>query len=139
VHLLASGLSSTEWDTFVTLAKPKRVSAICHAQLLLATSRFGTRVPPEVLDALGSESADEPTVAYLSPGRRWHDEVESNLRGLKSWRERLQLLREIALPSPSYMMKSYHLPDRALTRTVLPLLYAIRGVRGVIKVVRGIK
>nr|UXE46013.1 hypothetical protein Hi04_10k_c554_00012 [uncultured bacterium] len=139
VHLLASGLSSAEWDTFVTLARLKRVSAICHAQLLLATSRFGTPAPPEILETLGSESADEPTVAYLSAGRRWHDEVESNLRGLRTWRERLQLLREIALPSASYMMKSYHLPDRALTRTVLPLLYAVRGIRGVIKVVRGIK
>ena len=139
VHLLASRLPAADWDPFVRLARGRRVSAICHTQLLLARNRFGTRVPQEVLEALGSGSGDEPSVAYLATGRRWHDEVGSNLRALRTWRERLQLLCEIALPSAGYMMKSYHLPDRALTRVLLPLLYAHRGIKGAMKVVTGRK
>ena len=83
--------------------------------------------------------AEQPTAAYLAPGRTWLDETTSGLRGLGGWRDRARLLREIAFPAPAYMLRAYGVADVAWGKALLPLLYAHRGVRGVLRVLTGRK
>ncbi|MBI4500161.1 MAG: nucleotidyltransferase family protein [Gemmatimonadetes bacterium] len=139
IRLLASSLTPEQWNGFAELARSKGVATICAHELALAGRWLNTAVPADVIAALSSPPGSEPTATYLAPDRRWHDELVSNVRGLGSWRDRLRLLREVAFPGASYMLKAYDLSDRLSTRALLPLLYAHRGLRGVGKVLRGEK
>ena len=115
----------------------KKVAAICLHQLLLAQSRFGTRVPGALIATLSSPGSAEPSATYLQAGRRWHDELVSNVTGLGGWRDRLRLLREVFLPSPDYMLGAYSVGRNG--RVLLPVLYVHRCVRGACRVMSGRK
>lgn len=128
VHLLASRLSPGNWAEFVSLARQRRVAGICARRLALAQARFRTSLPGDVSAQLAT-SASEPSAAYLAPGRRWHHELISSLRGLADWRSRARLLRDVFVPSAHYMYASYGIePGAGLAR--LPGLYVHRTVRG---------
>jgi hypothetical protein len=75
---------------------------------------------------------------YLQPGRRWHDELVSCVRGLRRWRDRWDLLREVLLPSPRFILKSYGLGNGSAA-ALLPALYVHRALRGAWKVIAGRK
>jgi hypothetical protein len=97
-------------------------------------------VPPDVLDRLAAAPVqDQPTAQYLVPGRSWARETAATLGALRGWRERLRLIREVALPSPGYMLRAYGVGDTRLGRTLLPALYLHRGVRGLLRVMTGRK
>ena len=138
VHLLASRLSPEEWGPFVQLAQSKGVAAICASELARARARLGTQVDDSVIQRLESTKESEPTAAYLEPGRRWHHELLDNFKSM-GWRKGPRMLREVAFPSPSYMLRSFNLPDTAWLWPVVPALYAVRGARGMLKVLRGRK
>lgn len=139
VHLLASGLSPDQWTHFGNLARGKRVGQVSARGLAAARARFGTAVPGAVLDALAAASPHEPSAEYLEPGRRWADELASNLRGLARPSDRWRLLREILLPPPAYMLRSYGLAPGGPGLLLLPALYMHRVVAGGLKLVRGQK
>jgi hypothetical protein len=82
---------------------------------------------------------DEPTAVYLLHDRRWHHELSSNLRGLRRWRDRVRLLREVLFPAPSYMQRTYGLAPGSLGTFLLPMLYLHRGLRGGMNVLAGRK
>jgi hypothetical protein len=137
IHLLASRLTDVDLERFAASAVRKQVAAICLHQLLLAQSRFGTRVPGELIATLSSPGPAEPSATYLKAGRRWHDELVSNVTGLGGWRDRLRLLREVILPGSDYMLAAYGV---GRTGTVLlPVLYVHRCVRGAWRVMSGRK
>lgn len=138
VHLLLERMRAEELDRFVDLAIRKGVAAICAQALTRARSRLGTRVSEAALWRLG-EAAGETTAVYLEPHRRWRDELISNVGGLRHWSDRLRLLREVAFPSPAYMLRSYGLTNRAIGTALLPALYLHRGARGAWKVLTGKK
>ncbi|MGA2383795.1 MAG: nucleotidyltransferase family protein [Gemmatimonadales bacterium] len=135
IHLLASRLSSVEFDGFACLAVRKGVAAICLRELELARARLGTGVPADVVRTLAA-AGSEPSAAYLEPERRWSDELVSNVRGLQRWSDRLRLLREVAFPAPRYMLRAYRLDGVAAAGALLPALYVHRGLRGIWKVLR---
>jgi Uncharacterised nucleotidyltransferase len=140
VHLLAGRLDDAGFATLVERARAKGIAAVCAHGLEGAREWLGTAVPDAALPALRAmPAAEQPTAAYLTPGRAWLDETASSLRGLGSWRERLRLLREIALPSPAYMLRAYGVSDGRWGKALLPALYAHRGVRGVLRVLAGRK
>ncbi len=140
IRVLAGRLSRAEFARFAAVAVRKEVAAVCAHELRLAVSRVAAEVPPEVIAALGAPGrGEECTASYLAPGRRWGQELASNLRDLPRWRERLRLLREIAFPAPGYVLRAYGMAAAGLGRALLPALYLHRGVRGVWKVVRGRK
>jgi hypothetical protein len=140
VHLLAPRLSPAAWGRFAQLAVERGVAGICAHELALARSRLGTAVPAEVLSALAAlPRSAERTAAYLEADRRWSDEVLANVRGLPRWRDRLRLLREIAFPARGYMLRAYGLGGGAAASALLPALYLHRGLRGLWKVLRGVK
>ncbi|MBM3771793.1 MAG: nucleotidyltransferase family protein [Acidimicrobiia bacterium] len=129
VHLLASRLTADEFRQFALLAQARRVGAICARQLALARARFGTQLPIEATAQLATFGL-EPSTAYLSTGRRWHNELVSSLRGLPDWGSRMRLLREIFLPSSRYMYAAYGIEPDDWGRASLPGLYVHRTVRG---------
>ena len=137
VHLLAGRLRERELDRFAELAVARGVARICAQELGRACDRFGTVLPPGLLERLGAASG-EATAVYLGRGRSWRDELVSNVGALGSWRGRLGLLRRVAFPGPAYMMRSYDV-EGAIGAVLLPLLYAHRAVRGVWRVLSGRK
>lgn len=137
VHLIASGLSDAEWDRFAALAIDKRVAAVCALRLALARSHFRTRLPGRVVAGLDEPRPPEPSEVYLRPSRRWHHDLLSSLRGLGRPSDRARLLREVLVPSPRYMLRSYGFG--AMGFVLLPALYVHRVMHGVWRVLRGRK
>ena len=139
IHLLASRLSTADFDRFTDLAMEKQVAAIVAHELSRARSRFGTRVPNRVTARLAAAELRESSAMYLRPGRRWHDELISTARGLPRWRHRAQLLREVVFPDAPYMLRAYGLSAGAVGMALLPALYVHRITYGAWKVLIGRK
>jgi hypothetical protein len=138
IHLLASRLSTEDLERFADLAVAKGAGPICARGLALARSRFGTWVPDRVTSRLASVG-NGALSDYLRPGRRWHHEFLSNLRGLRRWGDRLRLAREVLFPSTRYILASYGLTNQAIGFALLPALYLHRNVHGLWKVLVGRK
>ena len=139
IHLLAGRLDAAGWTAVVAHATRGRVAAVCLDQLRRAQRLLGTTVPAGVLAQLADAALrPEPSAEYLRPGRAWRHELASNLRELPSWRNRVRLLREVALPRPSYMLESYGVTP-GWGAVALPFLYVHRGIRGLARVVGGRK
>ena len=107
VHLLIEALDTGSLERFVALAERSGVRRICLRALLLARTRFGTRIPPAVLAALEAAPADEPSTVFLNPNIRQIDVLRDDLRALPGWRARLTLLKEHVFPDASYMREGY--------------------------------
>jgi Uncharacterised nucleotidyltransferase len=135
VHLLVSRLPRAEVERFASLAMKKGIAGICARQLAIASEYFHTQLP-DVLATCFAPTR-EPSAVYLRAGRRWHHELWWNVRSLGRWRDRVRLLREVLLPSPQYMLHSYHLGASGVL--LLPVLYVHRSVHGVIKILTGRK
>ena len=135
VHLLVSRLPRAEVERFSSLAVTKGVAGICGRQLTITSECFHTRLPDVLAPCF--VAAREPSAVYLRAGRRWHHELWWNVRSLGRWRDRVRLLREVLLPSPQYMLHSYHLGASGMF--LLPVLYVHRSVHGVFKILAGRK
>jgi hypothetical protein len=128
IHLLASRLDASHWETFDALARDRAVVTVCRHSLDETTRRFATRVPERVLADVAMPSAParhEPTAAFVSQRGSLHV-LRSDLRALSGWRARLRLLREHLFPSADYMTRVYAPASVA----PLPWLYARRVWRG---------
>ena len=130
--------TADDFDDFVRHARQKRVAAVCARQLQLTQTLFQTTVPADVLAAL-SAVPDEPSADYLASQRRWHHELASSVRGLPRFGDRVRLLRDVLLPSPSYMLGAYGLRGKPLGPWLLPALYMHRNLRGAWKILMGKK
>jgi hypothetical protein len=131
VHEIARRLSPREWEELVAQARAKKVGEIvgrAHGQAREFYGECGATAAIEILD--GVPPGSEPSSEFLRPGRRWSDELRSDLRELESWRDRLTLLREIVLPRPGYMFRAFGIEQRPWRYLVLPALYARRALRG---------
>jgi hypothetical protein len=137
IHLLASRLSADGLERFARLAIDKGMRAICARQLRSSAARFGTPLPVRLMASPDEGTASEASAVYLKPGRRWHHELVHNLRSLPGFRDRLRLLREILLPNPTYLLKSYG--ATGAWAVALPALYVLRIAQGIRKVLAGRK
>lgn len=107
VHLLIEALDAGGLERFVALAERSGVRRICLRALLLARTRFATRIPPAVLTALEAAPADEPSTVFLNPNIRQIDVLRDDLRVLPGWRARLRLVNEHVFPGSTYMREGY--------------------------------
>jgi hypothetical protein len=130
IHLLASRLSDRDFESFIEQARRTRMAAVCAHELRLAQNVFQTNIPAFAVRRLLTTTGSEPSAVYLERHRRWHHELLSSVRGLRSWRERLRWLRRVLFPSPRYMRGAYHLSGGPLATLLLPALYVHRNVRG---------
>ena len=126
IHVIASGMSAAEWESFMALAAERGVAAVCAEGLQRAVRWLGTAVPSFVFaDQRLAGGPLERTATYLQPRARARL-VLDDLRVLPTWRERARLAREHLLPSRDYMRKVYA-PDSGLP---LPAMYVLRVIRG---------
>jgi hypothetical protein len=140
IHLLASRLDGAEFEALAARAVDLGIAAIAAAGLVQSIGWFGTAVPAAVLEALRAVPLDrQPSASYLEPSRTWARETLMNVRSVRRWRDRLQLLREIALPNAGYMLRAYGLEGSRWGRVLLPALYLHRGIRGLWRVASGRK
>ena len=127
IHLLASRLTPAEWRTFLALAIERDMATICRQGLTRAAAAFNTIIPDAVSGALQLRPGRrEASAAFLTPERAQFATLLSDLRTLRSWRERRRLVREHLLPSSSYMRETYAPSSRA----PLAVLYFWRALRG---------
>ena len=125
IHLLAERLTAADWTFLLEAAARGEVRAVCRRGLALATDRFSSPVPSDVMAALG-DARNEPSSIYVSRHVRLVDGLLSDLRAL-SWRHRVRLVAEHLFPPPEYIRSKYGLTSR---RSLL-LFYARRIVTGV--------
>ncbi len=127
IHLIASSLSTREWDAFVTLMLDRGVAAVCRDGLERSAALFHTSIPDRVRfdRRLVAAAGTERTAAFLRvrPKAR---EVLDDLRALPSWSDRIRLTREHLFPDAAYM-RAVYAPSSGLP---LLVLYAQRIARG---------
>lgn len=130
IHLLANrGQSPFRrkvdpfWGEVDRLTQAGAAAAMCAHSLTRTRERFGTPVPPDLIDALHARADDSANTF----GRgRMIDVLCSDLKALSGWRQRLQLVREHVLPPPDYIRTIYGVSSPML----LPALYAYRVLSG---------
>ena len=132
LDLLAAHLQPADWFVLRDVACAQRIAGFCLDGLRSAREYFGTSIPKDVEDALAAAAPSEPSRAYLDgPVTRKHV-LMSDLAMLRTWRDRVRLVREHAFPPQAFMQQRYG--TRA--RWVLPALYVHRLVAGASKWVR---
>ena len=126
IALIARSLSATEWSRLAELAREKAMAEVLRNGLEHAGERFPFEVPTDVITRLRNVQG-EPSARLLAPTGA--AVLFEDFRSLDGWRPRLQLLRELVLPSPTYMLERYG----ARTRLMLPWLYLRRTASGCLK------
>lgn len=129
IHLLAGTCREEEWRHFLDTALTRGVAALCARGLSLCSTRFGTRVPVFVLDALSHPGKNEPSSVFLQGDLAPIARLRSDLRALNAV-DRIRLLLETAFPPRSYMRARHG------ARAWLPWQYARRLVAGAARWVR---
>lgn len=127
IHLLASRLDRSEWQTFTERATRRSIRAICLDGLKRAEEQFQTALPLDILTAL-SDGASEVSAVYVRHDLRPIDRLAADLRALGP-RAAARLVREHLFPPVSYMQAKYGLGRRAW----LPAYYAMRVLNGMSK------
>jgi hypothetical protein len=128
VHLLAGRLRDGDVDELIAIARRTGTGVICARGLRLARERFGTGLPPTVVDELERSDGQSrsPAASYLQPDARRIDLLAADLKALPDWRSRVRLLREHLFPPAEYMFETYGRSSPIL----LPALYARRILSG---------
>ena len=122
IHLLAG---QVDWQAFAELAREKRMRAVSLRGIRLAQKRFGTFLPENfeiLLEDFAPEKTGEPAAAFLNEVKTPFGVLLSDLRALRSWRDRAQLLREHLFPSVPYMKRKYTIKSNFS----LPFFYGLR-------------
>jgi hypothetical protein len=127
IHLLASRFTPADWDAFASVIAERQVTTVCLHGLERSQFWFRTFLPPRHYEAWRTSvrTKREQTASYLdAPSQA--AAVLDDLRALPAWSDRLRLMREHLFPSADYMRRVYA-PASAFP---LPVLYAVRAVRG---------
>jgi hypothetical protein len=126
IHLLCSALNTGQWSEFTTLARTKKIAGFCVDGLNAARQAFNTKIPGETISALQTATRNEAasTQRLRTSTPAW---FLANLRALPDLRQRIALVKQVALPPSAYMMEKYQINNRL----ALPFLYGYRLVKGV--------
>lgn len=125
IHLLAQAMTGEQWDDFSDIAERKGLRAICLDAIESTQACFHTAVPNRVRDALTRPGPTEIPTTYLNANiarRHWLD-----FRAMDGVGSRLDLLREVFLPSAGFMRTRF--PDARIKW--LPWLYVRRLFEGI--------
>lgn len=125
IHLLASRFTAQEWQTFVSRAAHRSISAICLHGLRRAQDARQTVIPEEVVAGLACATG-EASAVFLRSGLRPVDRLRADVRALGP-AAAVRLLREHLLPSADYMQARYGVASRAW----LPAFYVSRAWNGI--------
>lgn len=126
LKLLTATLNAAHWGALQHLACEHAIAGFCLDGLRAARSRFSSQLPGDVEAALAAAAPHEPSRAYIAGPVTRRDVLLSDLAVLRSWRDRVRLLREHAFPPAAFMLQRYGTSARWL----LPALYAHRLATG---------
>ncbi len=124
VHLLVGALSDQEADAFARMAAERRMAALCGAMIQEAYELFRHPRAGLLARRLSAVAGSEPSAALLQP-QAWWATLQTDLRTLPRWSDRVRLLVGHAFPPAAYMRATYAPSSRA----PLGWLYARRFVR----------
>ncbi|TVS00301.1 MAG: hypothetical protein EA407_15010 [Rhodobacteraceae bacterium] len=124
IHLLASALSTSEWDAFCCRAEQKGLAALCVYGLEAATGRFETVVPDHARQRLMRSDQRSPLHDKYFGGPFKSLWVE--ISALPTLGERAGLFWRALFPSRRYLREKY--PDAAWPTCILYLRRIIMGV-----------
>jgi hypothetical protein len=130
IHLLCTAMNAIQWSAFTAQANTKQIVEFCFDGLSAAKEAFGTQIPAEAFGMLQTAASNETRKAQSlkASGAAW---FFSNLRALPSFRKRIKLIKQIALPPPEYMMAKY----KANSRLSLAFLYGYRLANGALRTI----
>ena len=128
VHLLATAMTSAEWDQALDAAIARGLAPVVAAALADAGALLGTTLPAGVLAHMSGHDAetDADVLAYLRGDMSQLQAAASDWRRLAGVRQRARFLREHLFPSAAYIRHRYGVSSRL----ALPLLYTHRIVTG---------
>lgn len=127
VHLLAEGLSRSEWQKVLQIADAKGMSVTAAGGLALSRSRFNSEIPAEVISQLSRAGRRGTLDAYLAASPRRREFIDFAAIGQLSGR--LRYTRELLLPSTAYLKAKY---PRARV-SIVPWLHLRRWCDGLQK------
>jgi hypothetical protein len=122
IRLLCEALTPQAWAELPATCQAKGLARIVSDALQDTAQRLGAPIPEEIKRTLESSCEDEPAHRYVYGDKFTQRWMDWNALG---WAERLILLKEVALPSATYMRTRYADND-----AWLPRLYARRIARG---------
>jgi len=132
LKLLTATLTPENWMSLRELACGHRIAGFCLDGLRSARELLGSHLPGDIHDALAAAATTEPSKAYVEGPVTKRDVLLSDLKVLKTWGDRLRLMREHAFPPAAFIRQRYGMSAGWL----LPALYLHRLVTGVSKWVR---
>lgn len=104
--LVARSLDDQDWERLALLCEQRGVGSLVADALRGAAGDFGTPLPQEVLGRLGARPTDPDVAAYFatsdSLGEFWLD-----LRTARSWRQRVEMIRDRGLPPRAHLVEKY--------------------------------
>ena len=127
IHVLAASMSMGELEQAATRATARNLQAALLDGLLRARERFATRLPAHLLDNLAQPAGKESVGVRLASSNMGL--LVDDLRVLPGLRSRLNLLRELFLPSADALLRR----SGKTSPLWLPLLYAQQVLGGVAK------
>ncbi len=128
LHLLASGLTETEWQRVVDRAVGRGLAPVVASALGAAADTLGTALPRRFMESLQARAAgtDADVLAYLQGDMSQLSAAVSDWRRLAGLRDRARFLREHLFPPADYIRHRYGVSSRL----ALPLLDTHRIVTG---------
>ncbi len=125
IREIARRLTPASWRAFGEAAQFGRVTAACRTSLTRTMAIWTIDVAPHIWTCLttANETDEGP---YLQAGRRHVHRIWADLQAQRSWRDRVQLLRQHVFPPAEYMRQVYAPSSPA----PLSWLYARRAWRG---------
>ncbi|MEY8120419.1 nucleotidyltransferase family protein [Falsihalocynthiibacter sp. BN13B15] len=128
IDLLTKGLTEADWTDLVHRARKKGLARISLSGITAATAAFGTKVPPDVLDALAEPTKVSPVETYLNGKSLTRFKLDVAAQ-TGVW-GKIAFIGEHGFPPASYMRAQFG-------RGLLPMLYMKRGIQGVGKLFSG--
>jgi hypothetical protein len=108
IHLLATRLTASEWQSLVDKALRKQLCAITADALLLCQQLFASPVSPQVVQQLSQSSTQgkrEPSAIYLQRSLPEWRYFYQDLKVMPGVRQKFRLIAENVLPQPAYIRR----------------------------------
>ena len=105
IHLLATRLTSAEWEQLLTHARNRELANACHDGLMATITTFNTPVPDLVLHEFAAAAASEWLECPRLRG--WVYFQRAAWRSLPDTRTRMRWLRQLLFPDMAHLRVRY--------------------------------
>jgi hypothetical protein len=133
IHLLSSIMNTAQWSDFVRSANAKDIAHFCLDGLEAAQDAFNTHVPTDSVCALAASASKIASSRRLRvSGTAW---FIANVQAIPSLYKKIEFIKQTGFPSAALIMEKYGTSNRFM----LPLLYAHRTIKGILKRIKRLR